>query len=85
MRTFKDLISKWESVAQLAKDLGYPYERVSQWGKRDSIPPEYWPDIIAAAPKRGLTIDINALLKMRANTKNKNTAGAGDDDIKLHA
>lgn len=54
MKDARELISKWDRVADFAEDAGQPYERASQWKKRNCIAPEQFPAVIAAAKKAGV-------------------------------
>lgn len=55
MKTFQDLIAQWDTVAAFAVDVEVPYQRARKWRDRDNIPPAYWPRLISAARKKGLT------------------------------
>src|SRR5690606_14396720 len=51
--SFAELISLWPTAADLAADLGEKYQTVAAWKQRNSIPPDRWGRVIAAAEKRG--------------------------------
>jgi hypothetical protein len=53
MQSFDDVIGKWPSDAQFARDVGLKPNHVQTMKARDSIPAEYWLDIVAAAEQRG--------------------------------
>lgn len=45
-----DILNLWTGAGFLQRcstDLGFPKSRVRQWRDRDSIPPRYWPRVIA--------------------------------------
>lgn len=63
MRTFKDIIQRWKTAEELAKELGEKGVTVRQWGNRNSIPPEKWLPLIEAAERAGhpeITLELLA-------------------------
>lgn len=71
-KSFREVLALWPRISDAAQDLGMPYERVAQWAKRDSIPAEYWPEVINAAAARGfkyvslpILVDLAALARRR--------------------
>jgi hypothetical protein len=54
MKDARDLISKWDTVAKFAEAAGQPYERASQWHKRNCIASEHFPAVIKAAEDHGI-------------------------------
>ena len=52
----KDIIGLWPNVAELADDLDVLESRVTQWRTRNSIPSDFWNDIIASAKKRKIKL-----------------------------
>jgi hypothetical protein len=61
--TMGDFIRDW-GIGQFASDLGIPYFHANTMLRRNSIPVEYWPLVIAAAAARGTPMDANDLLAM---------------------
>lgn len=62
IQTFAQLIEKWPTAVDLAKDLGVKDVTARAWKVR-GIPAEYWTGIVAAAAARdieGVTIDVLA-------------------------
>ena len=53
MKTFSDVIDQWESAEALARDVGVKGVTARKWRVRNSIPPEHWPAIVAAAERSG--------------------------------
>lgn len=47
--TFVEVIALWPRIADLAKELGLPWDTVRQWRLIDSIPPMHWPAIVRAS------------------------------------
>jgi hypothetical protein len=61
MKSFRDIISLFGSPDKLAKEIGVGIHGARNWRVRDSIPPEYWLDIIRAAKRIGHTITTDDL------------------------
>ncbi len=59
----KDIINKWASRSELAKDLDVKGSRVDKWYLRNSIPSEFWNDIILSAKKRNIAINHMDIIK----------------------
>lgn len=55
MVNFQSLIERI-GAANIATGAGVKYPTVAGWKRRGSIPPEYWPGVIAAASKAGLRL-----------------------------
>lgn len=70
MNTFSQLIDLWPTKAEFASDLGVEYGVAHQWDRRDSIPSDYWNDVIAAAERRQLK-GINLELLAEISSKKK--------------
>ena len=55
--TFSELIARWPSITDFAKETNQPYERVKRWRTlndgKGSIHPKYWPSVKTAAWGRG--------------------------------
>ncbi|BAQ44369.1 hypothetical protein [Methylobacterium aquaticum] len=54
MSTVSDLIAKWPSISDWARDLGLRPSHGTVIKHRGSIPVAYWPKMIAAAEQRGI-------------------------------
>lgn len=61
LRYHNDVLDLWRARAErdgrgfyalLAEDMQLPRSRVRMWYERDSVPPKYWPRLIALARKR---------------------------------
>lgn len=59
----------WPSLVDLASDIEVPADRVKKWPQRGSIPPEYWPSMIAAAAKRGRELTAEHLMNAHAEAQ----------------
>lgn len=70
MKTFADIFAKWDTAAALGADIGVSDMHARAMKRRDSIPPEYWPQLVSAAHKRGVDeITIERLALMRASRR----------------
>ena len=73
METVTDLISKWSSDAEFARDIGLTTSHVSMIKMRNSLHPKYWLAIIKAADKRGFkgisedSLAKIAIIRMKAS------------------
>jgi hypothetical protein len=68
MHNVADIIARWPSDAEFVRDIGAPYQTVSAWKHRGSIPSAYWRDIVLAARRRGfseVTADLLTALHAR--------------------
>ncbi|MPZ36647.1 MAG: hypothetical protein GEU95_01065 [Rhizobiales bacterium] len=62
-RTAADVMAKWPTDADFARDIGVKPTHAQTMKVRDSIPPGYWPAVVVAAAKRniqGLTLEVLA-------------------------
>ena len=64
MKTLKQVFKIWPSLPELARDLGIPYVNVFRWKERNSIPADKWLDVIAAAKRRGKSLDLETLYRV---------------------
>lgn len=62
--SFREVIARWPATRFFARDAGCSALLVRQWRHRNFIPPQYWPRIVAAAGRRGIS-DVNADLLAR--------------------
>jgi hypothetical protein len=63
----------WDHNAEaMAADIGEPGVKVRQWRNRGNIPSDYWPAIIAAAARKGATLEWRQFIAPMA-------AGSGED------
>ena len=70
MDTFSSLISRWETKSVLADDCRVDYGVVHQWDRRNSIPGEYWNDVVKSAQKRGVDgVSLTLLANIKSKTK----------------
>jgi hypothetical protein len=51
--TVSDLLGLWPTLTEFASDIRVPLKNVSAMKARGSINVDYWPDVVAAAERRG--------------------------------
>lgn len=59
-------ISPAQSQAVMAADFNVPKERVRGWWRENSIPSEYWQEVVDKAPTRGIAISPELLIELAA-------------------
>lgn len=62
--SFSEVIDLWPSIAELARDIGEPYETVRQWRLRDSVPVRAFVKITRAAARRDFNVTNDDLLRI---------------------
>jgi hypothetical protein len=77
MKTFRDIIDLWPTIAALADDLGLKYDRVAQWAKRDSIPGPFFADVARAAKGRDIKVSVEDLVRAAALSQGHGHQGHG--------
>lgn len=65
MDSFAEIVRTW-GRDQMATDLCVPKERVRAWERFDTIPDEYWKEILATAPKRNIKLSPRLLINLAA-------------------
>lgn len=68
VKSIPDLFRRLGGNAGVADALGVSPNTAGSWRKRLSIPVEHWPAIMAAAARKGLVLDADALLSLHAQT-----------------
>lgn len=68
MDSFASLIGAI-GAPHLVASLGLPYQTVAGWKRRNSIPTDYWPDVIRAAGSAGIDLSETDLLRLRPKRK----------------
>ena len=61
----RKIIEAW-GRAQLAVDLDIPKDRVRGWERHDTIPKEYWRELLNKAPERNISISPDLLIDLAA-------------------
>lgn len=62
MDTVSSIIDAFGSAAEVGRELHIPEVTPRAWRRRNRIPTNYWPDLIAAGRRRGLLINADTLL-----------------------
>lgn len=75
--THEDILRLWtgpKHLVEMADDIGVPKLRARMWRDRNSIPPQYWMQVIEAVRRRfdiALTVDDFARAAARAHCNPK--------------
>lgn len=75
MQVMKQLSHIWPTVADLAEELGLPYQTVRSWVVR-GIPPKRYAEIIGAARRKGHVVTFEEL----AGITEQSPAGSHEED-----
>lgn len=69
-KSFSAIIELWPTLGALADDLGVGYESAKAYKRRDSIPPEHWETLVAAARRRQIEgVSLESLAALAAKRK----------------
>jgi len=67
LETVAQVMGLWATDAEFARDIGIKPSHAQTMKVRGSIPVDYWPDIIAAAERRGLAgVTADTLMRIHA-------------------
>ena len=61
MKTFRDILNEWPTLADFAADVGVSENTAKQMRTRNSVNAKYWLAMIAAAPGRGIDLTFEQL------------------------
>lgn len=64
MQTFRDLIARWPTIADFAREIDAGYEAARKMNDRNNIHNEHWGAVIKAALKRDIEVTLDDLYKM---------------------
>jgi len=68
--SFRDVIGRWPTTRAFARDAGCSPTLVRQWRHRDSVPAQYWPQIVEGASRRGIAlVDLRLLAQLAAKRR----------------
>jgi hypothetical protein len=68
--SFRDVIGRWPTTRAFARDAGCSPTLVRQWRHRDSVPAQYWPQIVEGAARRGIApVDLRLLAQLAARRR----------------
>lgn len=62
--TFEALLAHWSTV-ELSSDLGVPYVNARKMRERKSVDAAHWDKLLAAAKRKGLSVEFSDLVEMR--------------------
>jgi len=66
MKDFRTLIDLWPSASLFAADIGIRERHAQVMRFRNSVPPDYWAAVVAAASRRGIKgVSYEGLAKLR--------------------
>lgn len=64
------IITDLGGPSAVARALGVPdYSTVSSWGRRNSIPVNYWPGLLTLAEQRGVALDAETLMQAHVGSR----------------
>lgn len=66
MRALQDISEIWGSQAEMARDLGLPYQQVAKWFQRGRIPPESFELVIEKARLKDVALSHAMLNRLNA-------------------
>lgn len=69
MDSFSELVRAFPTRSVLAKGCGVDYVVAQQWNVRDSIPPEYWPDVLRTAAANEIQLTVDDLVRWAARKR----------------
>ena len=68
--SFRDVIGRWPTTRAFAQDAGCSPTLVRQWRHRNSVPAQYWPQIVEGAARRGIApVDLWLLAQLAAKRR----------------
>ena len=59
--SFDDILEQWPNLADFARDMEAPYQRVYRWHTRAVIPLRYWPRLQDLLRQRGRPMTFEQL------------------------
>lgn len=75
MMTFRQIISRWASLADFAADLGVSPNTAKAMRTRNSVAPEWWGLMLKGAEARGFPLTAQELIEAAAFARAKRTCG----------
>lgn len=61
--TFGDLIGQWRSVREFAERMGVSPNTAAGWKRRNSVPSDYWADLLRAAAEQEIPVAADDLVR----------------------
>lgn len=72
MHSFSDIISRWPSCEEFARDVGTKGVNARSMRQRNSIPARFWPKVVESARQRRIEGITHELLSELASMKGVN-------------
>lgn len=69
LKTVGDIFSCWETLPEMATDVGESHWAVRKWKQRGRIPDSAWTNVIEAMRRKGKNLSAEGLLVMHARRK----------------
>lgn len=66
MKSVPEVFGCWDTVPEMASDVGVPEARAKKWRQRKRIPHSAWPSLMAALKRKGKDVSADDLLAMHA-------------------
>lgn len=85
MHTFQDLIARWPSVAEFAREIDVQYQTARKMNDRNNIHSEHWEVVLGAARARGIRVSADDLLRMSRVRRDARKKDEGSDSPKSAA
>jgi hypothetical protein len=73
MRALVDIFGIWDSLGDLAREIGRKYNTVCKWQQAGRIPPEHWDAVIGAARRKNVVITTAQLARLNRPRKSAAT------------
>lgn len=71
MKTIGDLFNCWDTIPQMASEVGVSAWRASKWHQRRRIPDRHWPAVQSALSRKGKKLSADDLLAMHTSRRNR--------------
>jgi hypothetical protein len=68
-KTVGEVFSYWDTIPEMASDVGVPQWRASKWRQRGRIPALYWTSFVSAVERKGKDLCIEDLLMMHTRRR----------------
>lgn len=71
MRTFRDLINNWPTIASFARAIDVDYQLARRMVASDNIESHHWRRLLKAAHKRGVELTADELIRLSVRRKGR--------------
>jgi hypothetical protein len=76
VKNLSDIFDCWETIPEMATDVGVHEWNVSKWKQRGSIPRDAWTPVLAALKRKGKKLSADDLLAMHTRVRKSSDARA---------